>query len=121
MESPVSLFCACIGTMNRKLRKPMRINPSTLRFMESRLAFLPPHEPPPHPAFGHPLPRSERGRGKGEGARSGSGVQCAIPSANSLPARCTSLDAPARGERSEERRVGKGVRCREAAQLEKEH
>jgi len=40
-------------------------------------AANPPHEPPPLPARRHPLPRSERGRGKGEGALHGSGLQSA--------------------------------------------
>jgi ribosomal protein S27AE len=49
---------------------------------------VPPLEPPPHPACGHPLPRSERGRGQGEGALRGSGVQSAnFGSGKSLPIR----------------------------------
>jgi excinuclease ABC subunit A len=52
----------------------------------TRAAGHPPHEPPPLPAYGHPLPRSERGRGKGEGAFLGSGVQRAnLSLENSLP------------------------------------
>ncbi|HOX00868.1 MAG TPA: hydrogenase maturation protease [Candidatus Paceibacterota bacterium] len=45
------------------------------RWLEHRVARSPLHELPPLPAFGHPLPREPRGRGQGEGAFCGSGIQ----------------------------------------------
>ena len=54
--------------------------------LEFREHNRPHHELPPLPAFGHPLPRSERGRGQGAGALRGSGVQSAnFGSGNSHP------------------------------------